>query len=483
MQAGIRLKVVSSVLKLRLYPDEKTSYCLNDQSRKCCSLYNNLLEEANQEIKEAHETNNKELLKNIYSPYGLRNRVPRMKEQHPYLKSVYAAPLKNAALRLTHAFQAYAESVQGKRKGKRVQKPRFHAHKAQWFSLLYDEPYKGYKIIGSSLHVSLGMGIDRKRHSIQISLPDAHLLRDKDVRNMRIVKEHGEYSAVFTISRTVPQTKPIKKIIAFDPNHKNLFYGVDNEGCAHEIPAPLWLKRYDQRIDEIRSKLDKCSKKSIKVEIKTDTKVITYWRPSRKYTRLKNTLNRALAKRRELIKLYCYRIANQLCKQYDFIAIGDYAPQGAGMTTAMRRSMNNRSLIAQCKRVIAWVAIKSGKTYYEYDEKGTTRTCHACGFVNQNGIHPSIRTWLCSGCLIFHNRDENAACNGLMRAYKSIEKISGEKSQLVPSSGRVYIKERWAWEVLSSGAIKRRGGKTADPDLHFQEIKSDSMVAVRPLLA
>ena len=47
----------------------------------------------------------------------------------------------------------------------------------------------------------------------------------------------------------------------------------------------------------------------------------------------------------------------------------------------MRRAMNNRSVIGTCKTIIAWVALKSGKTFYEYDETGTTRTCHACGFI------------------------------------------------------------------------------------------------------
>ncbi len=41
-------------------------------------------------------------------------------------------------------------------------------------------------------------------------------------------------------------------------------------------------------------------------------------------------------------------------------------------------------------------------------------------------------------------------------------KISREKSLPVPSSGHVLIKERCAWRVLSSGALVRRGDKTAD---------------------
>lgn len=461
---------ILSVIKLRLYPDEKTAYCLDDQSRKCSSLYNKLLTQANQILQDG----NKDEFKTIYSSYGLRNLVPRMKELHPYLKSVYAAPLKNTALRMASAFQNAAQS---KRKGKKVNRPRFYVWKQHWFSLLYDEPFKGYSIAGNKLHLSLGMGLDRKRHSIQITVGDAHLLKEKDVRNLRIVKEYGLFSAVFTIAQKIPNKKPIKKVIALDPNHKNLFYGVDNTDSAHEIQAPHWLKIYDRRVDELRSKLDACLKKSKKREIVVNSTVITYWEESRRYKRLKKTLDRVLAKRRELTKLFCYRIAHELCKQYDFIAIGDYAPQGQGITTAMRRSMNNRSIIGKSKSIIKWVALKSGKTYYEFDETGTTRTCHACGFIMQAGIHPSIREWLCPGCLTTHIRDENAACNGLQKAYS---KISEEQSLLVPRSGRVHINERWAWKILSSGGIVRRGGKIADDILHFQEMKTNGVVAIRP---
>ena len=202
---------------------------------------------------------------------------------------------------------------------------------------------------------------------------------------------------------------------------------------------------------------------------------MTYWEESGRYKKLEETLYKVLAKRREHIKHFCYRIANQLCKRYDFIAVGDYSPQGQGITTPMRRAMNNRSVIGTCKAIIEWVALKSGKTYYEYDETGTTRTCHACGYVVQEGIHPSVREWLCQGCITMHIRDENAACNGLFKAYERI-KESKENSLQVPSSGRVTIRERCAWKVLSSGAILRRGDKAADYNQHFQEIKTDGVV-------
>lgn len=466
---------VISIIKLRLLPDMQTAVCLDDQSRKCNSLYNRLLEKANQLKLEFKETGNFEVAKVLYGSRGLRNLVPGIKNEHPYLKSVYSSPLKNTALRVTDCIKVYQDSRKGKRGGKQAGWPRFRSWKSGWFSLFYDEPNKGYCVEQNILNLSLGLGFDRKRKSLKIPIIDSHILAGKTIRNLRIVKDGNMFSAVFTVMRAVPDTKPIKKVMVFDPNHKNLVYGVDNEGIAVEIQAPHWLKIYDKRLDGLKSKLDRCNKKSRLIKIFDDTGNIKYrrWEASRRYKKLITVYNKALAKRREQTKLVCYRTANVLFKQYDLVAVGDYAPSGQGITTAMRRAMNNRSLIGRFKEVVAWVALKSGKTYQEFPERGTTRTCHACGFVMKDGIHPAIRQWTCPSCTINHLRDENAACNGLIKILRNLKKESGDCSPLVPCLGRVLIKERWAWRVLSSGAIVRCGGKTAE-FLRLQEIKPEA---------
>jgi len=445
-------------------PEKKEVACLDDQSRKCNALYNKLVEKAKLLKQEFKESGDAAIAMILYSPRGLRNLVPAIKNEHPYLKTVYAAPLKNTALRVTNCIKAYQDSRKGKRAGNQTGWPGFRSWKAGWFSLLYDEPNKGYFVKDNILHLSLGLGIDRKRNTLKIPIANAHVLTGKEIRNLRIVKEGNDFSAVFTVMRTVPATKPIKKIIVFDPNHKNLAYGVDSDGRAIEIHTPYWLKVYDKRLDELKSKMDKCKKKSRLIHNIDDkgTIINQRWEPSRRYSKLNITYDKALAKRRDQTKSFCYRISHILYKQYDLVAVGDYTPSGQGITTAMRRSMNNRSLIGRFKETATWVATKSGKTYQEFPEKGTTRTCHACGFVMENGIHPSIRQWTCPGCALLHLRDENAASNGFKMILRNLQKESRAFSLPVPSSGRVHIKERWTWRILSSGALVRCGGKIAD---------------------
>ena len=365
-------------------------------------------------------------------------------------------------LRLSEAIQVHQKAKQGKRKGRQMGWPKFRSWKRSWFSLFYDEPEKGFKIQGNNLILSLGMGQDRKRRSLILSLPEAHLLKDRIPRNLRIVYELGYYYAIFTIQKELPSRKPISKILALDPNHKNLGYGVDTEGAAIEIASPQWLKTYDKRLDELKSKRDSCHKKSKKVTIlneKGDPTGKEFFLPSKRWKRYDHALKKTLHKRREQTKTFMFTSAHRLFRDYDCVGIGDYTPNGEGITTPMRRAMNNRSLIGRWKDTLSWVALKSGKTFIEFDEKGTTRTCSHCLHDEGQGIPVAMRQWQCTKCQTIHIRDENAAINGLKKVLRDLStKQGGENPPLVSGSDPVFVKERWAWCILPSGVrITPRG--------------------------
>jgi putative transposase len=445
---------VTAVIKLGLEPGVAEAQVLDGQSRICNWLYNTLLDTAQNLRKKYIETKDSSLALTVYSKRGLRNLLPKLKEEHPFLKVVHSSPLKNAALRLSDSIQTHQKSKKGKRKGKITGWPKFRSWKASWFSLFYDEPGKGYKVEDNQLILSLGMGQDREQRSISIPLKEAWTLKGQEICNLRIVKQKGLYFAIFSVHKTVPEKRPIKQAVALDPNHKNLAYGVDTKGNAIEIEAPHWLKIYDKRVDELKSKRDRCWKKSHQKAVldeKGNEIGKTYWEPSRRWKKYDKALERALHKRREQTKTFLYTTAHRLFNEYDCVAIGNYTPHGNGISTSMRRAMNNRSLIGRFKDTLAWVAIKSGKTFLEYNEKGTTRTCHCCHYVIEEGLAPSIRDWECAGCKTKHIRDENAAKNGLNQVLRDLETKGELLSSQVSGSDLVSVVKRWAWRVLPSG--------------------------------
>jgi putative transposase len=455
----------SLALKLNLEPSLEEINSLDGQSRICNWLYNHLLEIALNLKTQFCQTQDQNTAKTLYTERGLRNLLPNIKQEHPFLKVVHSSPLKNTALRLSSAIQEHQKSKKGKRAGAHVNFPKFRKWKQKWFSLFYDEPEKGFKIEGQTLTISLGMGEDRKQRSLSLHLPEAHLLKDKTIRNLRITSELGKYYAIFTLQKNLPSTKPLSKAIALDPNHKNLCYGVDTQAQGIEIAAPSFLKPFDKRIDELKSKRDRCLKKSKKCPVLDQHNKETgkhYFLPSKKWSCYNHSLERALHKRREQTKTFMFTLSHKLYREYDLVAIGDYTPHGEGLTAPMRRAMNNRSLIGRFKKTLSWVGKKSGKTFLEYNEKGTTRTCSCCHNVVEGGIHPSLRTWQCLHCKTIHLRDENAGINGLRKVLWDFSTKGEEITSQVPSSGLALVKERWAWCALPSGVHCTLRGQSCD---------------------
>ena len=110
-------------------------------------------------------------------------------------------------------------------------------------------------------------------------------------------------------------------------------YGVDTEGHTIEIAAPHWLKPYDKRIDELKSKRDRCEKRAKKVIVTDQEGKPTgkeFSSPSKRWKKYHHTLEKALHKRQEQTKTFVYTLAHQLCRHYDCIGIGDYTPNGNG---------------------------------------------------------------------------------------------------------------------------------------------------------
>jgi putative transposase len=211
--------------KIALEVGEAAGRVLDSQSKMCNWLYNHLLEQANTLKAEFKSSNgrNKEAARQVYSKRGLRDLVPGYKMEHPFLQAVHSSPLKNTALRLSEAIREYQKSRRGERGGGHtVNWPQFRSWKRKWFSLLYDEPWKGYAVEGRDLRLSLGVDEEGQRLTVTLRLAEPLPYAAEQVRGLRIVKEVGHFYAVFTVSPKLPPLQIADRVIALDPNHKNL---------------------------------------------------------------------------------------------------------------------------------------------------------------------------------------------------------------------------------------------------------------------
>ena len=117
--------------KVELILTESEKRIIDSQSRTLNYLYNMLLDKVETEYKEKSDST---LLKG----YNLRNLIPKIKEEKPYLYTIHSSPLKNVALKLKQSYQMFFKGINNH--------PHYLSFKRKFFSLYYDEPNKGIKI-------------------------------------------------------------------------------------------------------------------------------------------------------------------------------------------------------------------------------------------------------------------------------------------------------------------------------------------------
>ena len=126
------------------------------------------------------------------------------------------------------------------------------------------------------------------------------------------------------------------KWISLDPNHKNLFVGLDHEGNSVELQKLRMITYWDKKIDRLKSLRDVCEKNYRKRKTKHGN---TYTVHSPRWNRIHHTLNKAYHTRREQMKTCLYSIANELYRKYDVVMIGDYTPtNGTAPFKKMKRA-------------------------------------------------------------------------------------------------------------------------------------------------
>jgi len=278
--------------KIEIKFSKEDERILDGQSKICNWLYNRLLEAAIMDYKENNNANK------LLDGRNLRDLVPKLKKDNEFLKSVHSSHLKNTAFRLKDAYHRFFD--------KKGSFPHYRSWKDRWFSLLYDEPNKGFKLLeGKNLSISLGIDKTKKRLTVLGELKEKLPLReDEKIKTFRLCKQQGNrFYAIFCIERPDAQRKDVKNWIAIDPNHKNLLMAVDNKGITYEFEKLSQIRYWDKIIDEIKSKRDLCLKKAKKVDIENGS---TYYIPSRRWQRLNKALDNAYNCRREQIKSACF---------------------------------------------------------------------------------------------------------------------------------------------------------------------------------
>ena len=208
------------------------------------------------------------------------------------------------------------------------------------------------------------------------------------------------------------KTHPIRDdgIVAFDLVIKTLATGVNDQGRFYHIGGFKGYRWYNKQLDKIRSKRDKCKKKSRR-----------YIHLSKVYKRVSE---RKRNKQRNCLHKASHLIAHRLAERA--VVIGDLSQRQMVIKKRedetpkerRKRQIRNRMVyndwgLYVFVQMLEYKCLRFGKARSLIDERDTTRMCHACK--HKQDMPLSKRAYRCGNCGLGMDRDENSAVNMYQR--------------------------------------------------------------------
>lgn len=212
----------------------------------------------------------------------------------------------------------------------------------------------------------------------------------------------GNYYASFAHEVEAQPQKP-GGVVAFDLGIKTLATGVTEQGRFYHIGGFKGNRWYNKQLDKIRSKRDKCKKKS------------------RRYLYLSNVYKRVSQqkqnKQQDCLHKASHLIAHTLVERT--VVIGDLSQRQMVMSQHRERNKyRNRAVyndwgLYRFVQMLHYKCLLSGKALVTLDERDTSKVCSRCGHKQPMPLWK--RTYRCKNCGLIMDRDDNSAVNILMR--------------------------------------------------------------------
>ena len=340
------------------------------------------------------------------------------KQYDPELRYVYGKLLAEVYFRLDGAMQAFFRRLAvGENPGFPRLKPRH-----QFFTLCYPSVY--LEVQGNTIILPTGGGHNwgpKRYPNIVARLTEEPPEHFREVAVSRDAR--GNYYCSFVYDdteqletetreagkkRNKRQPRPMREdgIVAFDLGIKTLATGYNDQGRFYHIGGFKGYRWYNKQLDKIRSKRDKCKKKS------------------RRYLHLSRVYKRVVEKKRrkqqDCLHKASHLIAHRLAERA--VVIGDLSQrqmvrkkqENETPKERRKRQIRNRLVyndwgLYGLVQMLRYKCLRFGKELFIISERDTTKTCHVCK--HKQAMPLWVRTYRCGNCGLVMDRDENSAVN------------------------------------------------------------------------
>jgi putative transposase len=314
----------------------------------------------------------------------------------PEITQVYGKLLHEVFFRLDKAMQAFYRRVKA---GETPGFPRLRPRHC-FFTLCYPAMY--LKVVGNTLILPTGgKGRHKQYPNIVATLTETPPQHFREVAISRDAR--GNYYASFSYQQQEDVPQETETVIAFDLGIKTLATGVDTHGRVYHVGGFKGARWYNKQLDKIRSKRDRCKKKS------------------RRYLRLSKVYKRVSEKKRNKQKDSLHKASHLISHKLvaSTIVVGDLSQRQMVMKKHAERNKHlNRAVfndwgLYPFTQMLTYKCLLYGKALVFLDERYTSKQCHVCQSRQEMPLYK--RVYRCDTCGLVMDRDENSAHNILSR--------------------------------------------------------------------
>ncbi|WP_326662600.1 IS607 family element RNA-guided endonuclease TnpB [Streptomyces sp. NBC_00385] len=319
-------------------------------------------------------------------------------------KEAYNTGLANASA----AFDNYAKSRSGKRKGARVGVPRFKSKRKARRSCRFTTG--AMRIEADGRHVTLPRIGTVRLHEHR---PD---LRARiDAGTMRILSatvrlDRGRWFVSFQVEEQQPLLKVARPdaAVGIDLGIKTLAVLADSDGNVTEEPNP-------RHLDHAQKQLRRASRV---VSRRQGPDRRTGRKPSRRWEKANRVRNKVHHRVANLREDTLHKLTTRLTAEYGTIVVEDLNVAGMGRNRRLSRRVADAAF-GEIRRQLTYKTRRHGTRLVMADRwYPSSKTCSRCGAVKAK-LPLSVRVFECDTCGLVQDRDANAGHNLLTLATRN----------------------------------------------------------------
>jgi putative transposase len=367
--------------KYRMYPSEEQVALLMNHIHACRFVYNNSLE---QKIR-AYEQEGRKL-----SCFDLNNRLPALKEEHPWLKDVNSQSLQSTNQNLDNAFTRFFREKKGFPRFKSKKNPVQSFQVPQHYRVDFDQRRIRFPKIGEVKTVFHRVFTGKMKYAtVSVTSTGKWFVS--------ILVDDGE-------AEPVPVPFSLDTTLGIDVGLKDFA----TLSTGEKIENPRYLKNSLQRLKVLQQRVSRKVKGS-----KNREKAIL---------RLARCHEKIVTQRNDFL----HKISFQVVSENQAIAVESLNVGGMIQNHHLAQGIGDASW-STFFTMLEYKCRKYGKTLLKIGRfYPSSKICSKCGYLKRDLVL-SDREWICPDCGTHHDRDVNAAVN--------IKKFALQEQNLVGVSG------------------------------------------------